>query len=100
MKTSKKNISIAVGTALGASLALSPIALAGTNPFAAAELPGGYMQIAGGHGEGGCGEGKCGGDKDANEGKCGSEKDHGEGSCGEGKCGGDKNDGEGSCGAA
>ena len=60
MKTSKKNISIAVGTALGASLALSPTALADTNPFAAAELPGGYMQIAGGHGEGGCGEGKCG----------------------------------------
>ena len=95
MKTSKKNISIAVGTALGASLALSPIALAGTNPFAAAELPGGYMQIAGGHGEGGCGEGKCGSEKDTNEGTCGSEKDHGEG-----KSSGEEKDGEGSCGAA
>ena len=95
MKTSKKNISIAVGTALGASLALSPIALADTNPFAAVELPGGYMQIAGGHGEGGCGEGRCGGEKDANECKCGRDKDHGEGTCG-----GEKKDGEGSCGAA
>ena len=72
MKTSKKSISIAVGTALGASLTLSPIALAGTNPFAAAELPGGYMQVAGGHGEGGCGEGKCGGDKNDGEGSCGA----------------------------
>ena len=61
MKTSKKTLSIAVGTALGASLALSPAALADSNPFGVSELPGGYMQIAGGHGEGGCGEGKCGG---------------------------------------
>ena len=93
MKTSKKTLSIAVGTALGASLALSPVALADTNPFGASELSGGYMQIAGGHGEGGCGEGKCGegkcgGEKAEGEGKCGGEKAEGEGKCGEGKCGG------------
>ena len=75
LKTSRKGLSIAVGTALGASLALSPMAIADSNPFGATELSGGYMQLADGH----AGEGKCGGDKDK-----------GEGSCGEGKCGGDK----------
>ena len=101
MKTSKKTLSIAVGTALGASLALSPMALADSNPFGASEMPGGYMQVASGHGggaksaEGKCGEGKCGGD--ASHGKAKAE-----GSCGEGKCGGDASHGkaktEGSCG--
>ena len=71
MKTSRKNLSIAVSTALGASLALSPVALADTNPFGVTELPSGYMQIAGGHGEGGCGEGKCGEEKGESEGSCG-----------------------------
>ena len=106
-KTSKKSLSIAVGTALGASLALSPMATADTNPFGMTELPGGYMQVAGKHREGGCGEGKCGGDKShegkCGEGKCGGDKS-GEGSCGEGKCGGDKSHegkcGEGKCGNA
>ena len=84
MKTSSKTLSIAVSTALGASLALSPVALADTNPFGVTELPGGYTQIARGHGEGGCGEGKCG-----------EEKGESEGSCGEGKCGGEKGEGEG-----
>ena len=76
MKTTKTTLSIAVGTVLGASLAMSPVALADTNPFGVSELPGTHMQIAGGHGEGGCGEGKCG-----------DEKGDSEGSCGEGKCG-------------
>ena len=89
LKTSKKSLSIAVGTALGASLALSPMAMADSNPFGATELSGGYMQLADGHaGEGKCGEGKCGGDK----------ADKAEGSCGEGKCGGDKSEAEGKCG--
>ena len=92
MKTSKKSISIVVGSALGASLAFSPIAIADTNPFGVSELPSGYMQIAGGHGEGGCGEGKCGDEKKNGEGSCGEgktgdEKGEGEGKCGEGKCG-------------
>ena len=66
MKTTKKTLSIAVGAALGAGVALSPAALADTNPFGATEMSSGYMQLAGGHaGEGKCGEGKCG------EGKCG-----------------------------
>ena len=79
MKTSRKTLSIAVSTALGASLALSPVALADTNPFGVTELPDGYTQIAGGHGEGGCGEGKCGEEKGESEGKCGGEKGEGEG---------------------
>ena len=99
MKTSKKTLSIAVGTALGASLAMSPVTLADTNPFGASEFSGGYMQIASAHGEGGCGEGKCGDEKGQGEGSCGEdkggdEKGKGEGSCGEDK-GGEKAEGEG-----
>ncbi|SVC66598.1 uncharacterized protein METZ01_LOCUS319452, partial [marine metagenome] len=74
MKTSKKTLSIAVGTALGASLAMSPVTLADTNPFGASEFSGGYMQIASAHGEGGCGEGKCGDEKGKGEGSCGKDK--------------------------
>lgn len=55
----KKALSLAVGTAFGASLALSPAVMADSNPFATSELNSGYMQLAGGH----MGEGKCGGDK-------------------------------------
>ncbi len=101
LKTSKKSLSIAVGTALGVSLALSPMAFAdSSNPFGATELSGGYMQLADGH----AGEGKCGGDKAESEGKCGGDKAESEGKCGgdkaesEGKCGGDKAKTEGSCG--
>ncbi|MBO6558573.1 MAG: hypothetical protein JJ957_18890 [Pseudomonadales bacterium] len=97
-KNTKKTLSIAVGTALGASLALSPMAIADSNPFGMTELQGGYMQVAGGHGEGKCGEGKCGGEKAEGEGKCGGHKAEGEGKCGEGKCGGEKAEGEGKCG--
>jgi uncharacterized low-complexity protein len=83
-----------LGAAVVASVMSAPV-MAAENPFAAKELSGGYMQLAGDHGkgaEGKCGEGKCG------EGKCG------EGKCGEGKCGGDKDGdkgdkgGEGKCG--
>jgi len=115
LKTSRKTLSIAVATAFGAGIALSPMAMADSNPFGATQLSGGYMQIADAHaGEGKCGEGKCGDDKKAEkkgegscgEGKCGDDKadKKGEGSCGEGKCGGDKAEGakadkaEGKCG--
>lgn len=98
LKTSRKTLSIAVATAFGAGIALSPMAMADGNPFGATQLSGGYMQIADAHaGEGKCGEGKCGGDRAdkkgegaCGEGKCGGDKaKKGEGSCGEGKCGGD-----------
>ena len=98
-KTSKKSLSIAVGAALGASLALSPMVLADTNPFGATELSGGYMQIASSH----AGEGKCGGDESEGEGSGGGDESEGEGSGGddksesEGSCGGGKT-AEGSCG--
>jgi|JI102314A2RNA_FD_contig_41_100480_length_448_multi_3_in_0_out_0_1 uncharacterized low-complexity protein len=73
---------VVIGT-LGAGAAQ-----AAANPFAATDLPGGYMQLAE-HGEGKCGEGKCG------EGKCGEKKD---GKTEEGKCGEKKGDAEGKCG--
>ena len=93
LKTSRKTLTVAVATAFGAGIAMSPMAMADTNPFGATELNGGYMQVAGSHaGEGKCGEGKCGESKGDKEGKCG------EGKCGEGKCGESKSDKEGSCG--
>ena len=90
-----------LGAAVVASAMSAPV-MAAENPFAAKELSGGYMQLAGGHGkdaEGKCGEGKCGEGK-CGEGKCGEDKG-GEGKCGEGKCGegkGKDKGGEGKCG--
>ena len=81
LNTTRKTMALAIGTAVAV---LSPMAMADTssaNPFAATELSGGYMQVAGA-------EGKCGGDKAKGEGKCGGDKAKGEGKCGEGKCGG------------
>ena len=99
LKTSRKTLTVAVATAFGAGIAMSPMAMADTNPFGATELNGGYMQVAGSHagegkcgegkcGEGKCGEGKCGESKGDKEGKCGESKGDKEGKCGEGKCGG------------
>ena len=114
MKTSKKSLTIAIGTAFAASLAAAPIAGAAGNPFASQLIGSGYKVAA----EAKCGgamekemkakEGKCGGmgkdtrspeDIEANktmikegkcgEGKCGT-KNLKEGKCGEGKCGGIK----------
>jgi len=84
-RLSKLN-AIAAGVVIG-TLGAGAVQAA-ANPFAAQDLPGGYMQLAD-KGEGKCGEGKCG------EGKCGEGKPddkQGEGKCGEGKCG------EGKCG--
>jgi uncharacterized low-complexity protein len=72
--TNKKTIALAAGVALTAGLALSPaLVSAETNPFAAAELSSGYMQLAMHHGEEGkSGEAKCGeGMKKDKEAKCG-----------------------------
>jgi uncharacterized low-complexity protein len=96
-KHQSKTLAAAVGAAFIASAALSPVAVAGENPFQINELNSGY-QVADAH------EGKCGDKKADGEGSCGGDKSDGEGSCGgdksdgEGSCGGDKSDGEGSCG--
>ena len=92
-----KPVTAAVGLALAATLATSPVVMADSNPFATTDLDAGY-QLAGEKGkEGKCGEGKCGSDKDK-EGACGEDhKKDAEGKCGEGKCGSDK-DKEGACG--
>lgn len=109
-KYTLKPIAAALGTTFAVSLALSPIASAGQNPFSLTELSGGYM-VADSHAEGSCGdkktegEGKCGEGKDTSaegkcgEGKCGEKRMAHEGKCGEGKCGeGKKMEGEGKCG--
>ncbi len=106
-----KPIAAALGTTFAVSLALSPIANAGQNPFSMNELSGGYMVAdADTHAEGSCGEGKkeaegkCGAGKDTSaegkcgEGKCGEKRAAHEGKCGEGKCGEGKKKAEGSCG--
>lgn len=104
-KRTSTSLGAIVGTAIAASVVISPVVNADQNPFSVAELQQGY-QVAAGHLEGGCGEGRCGEDKTKKEGKCG------EGSCGEdkaknsdcddkekeGKCGEDKAKEEGKCG--
>jgi len=78
---SKKNITPAViaGVALAGGMAISGIASAAGNPFAADEMKAGYMMLAEAEGEAKCGgeekseeEGKSGGEeKSESEGKCG-----------------------------
>lgn len=95
--------SLAIGSAF-AAVALTPVAHAADNPFAAKQLTAGY-QLAQADTKGK--EGKCGADKKAAEkakdGKCGADKKA------DGKCGADKKPvdkktdgkcGEGKCGAA
>ena len=87
-----KPVALAVGAAFAASMAMTTLADAEGDLFAAEELEPRYDLLADAHGgEGSCGEkddaeGSCG-DKD--EGSCG-DKDEGEGSCGEGSCGEDE----------
>jgi len=94
-----KPVAAVLGTAFVTAMSQAPLVNAAENPFASAELQGGY-KLASNHGEGKCGEGKCGG-KASSEGKCGEGKCGGkassEGKCGEGKCGG-KSSSEGKCG--
>ena len=100
-------VSLAVGSAF-AAIALSPVAHAADNPFAATQLQSAYQLAQAGDKkvDGKCGEAKCGADKKAAEkkkdGSCGADKKK-DASCGadkkvEGKCGADKKT-EGKCGA-
>jgi uncharacterized low-complexity protein len=104
--TKKTSIAIAASAAMTAGLVLSPTIASAENPFAAAELSSGYMQLAEHHAEEGkCGEAKCGSDMKTEEGKCGeakcgADKKAEEGKCGEAKCGADKKAEEGKCGEA
>jgi len=82
MSKVRKPLSIALGTAVVASLGTVGVANAteeGADLFSMEELSSGYL-IAGGHEKKEDGEGGCGHDKD------GDDKE-GEGKCGEGKCG-------------
>jgi len=97
--TKKTSIAIAASAAMTAGLALSPSIASAENPFSAAELSSGYMQLAEHHAEEGkCGEAKCGADKKAEEGKCGEAKCGADKKAEEGKCGADKKAEEGTCG--
>ncbi len=99
INNSRKPLAAAVGAAFMVSVAVSPLAFAGDNPFQVTQLGAGYNLAAKAEGEGKCGEGKCGEGKaamKAEEGKCGEGKcgegkaaaaKTAEGKCGEGKCG-------------
>ncbi len=96
-KQVRKPLSIALGTAIVASLGASGIANASADTdadlFSMEKLNSGYLMAGAHEKEGSCGEGKCGDDKKDGEGSCGEDKG------GEGSCGGDKG-GEGSCGSS
>lgn len=72
MANRKSAVSMAVGSAFVAGMAMMPVTQAAENPFALQSLDRGYMVAAM---DGKCGAGKCGGAKAA------------EAKCGEGKCG-------------
>ena len=79
MSSKKSMISVAVGSALAATLGAAP-AFAAENPFAIQSMDRGYMVAdAGGYGGKKAGEGKCGAMK-AGEGTCGAKAS--EGMCG------------------
>ena len=91
--TTIKPVAAAVGFALVGSLAVANLANAADNPFGAAPMKSGYMQLAEAKQEGMSGMSGMSGDKAKKEGKCGGEM-----KAGEGKCGGEKKAGEGKCG--
>jgi uncharacterized low-complexity protein len=74
MANRKTTVSVAIGSAFVAGVAMVPATHAAENPFALQSLDRGYM-VASNHAQGKCGAGKCGGAKAA------------EAKCGEGKCG-------------
>lgn len=76
----KTSLKLALGTTFAAGIALSSAQVSAENPFSAAKLDSGYMQLA---------ENTATDAKPA-EGKCGGDKGEKEGKCGEGKCGGAK----------
>jgi uncharacterized low-complexity protein len=116
MATKKTALTLALGSAIAASLAAAPISAA-ENPFAAQLMNKGYMVAEADKAPDATKavEAKCGAKKDAaakakaKEGKCGGKKKSAkdaaankkmmqEGKCGEGLCGA-KNAKEGKCGA-
>jgi len=89
MANKRTALTLALGTAFAASLAVAPAVNAAENPFKLDSLKSGYQVAENDKSK----EGKCGGDK-AKDGKCGGDKAK-DGKCGgdkakDGKCGGDK----------
>ncbi|MCW9089011.1 MAG: hypothetical protein OQK54_05740 [Gammaproteobacteria bacterium] len=86
-----KPVSLAVGAAFVASMAVTPAVQADVNPFAVTVLSSGYMVAEKGT------EGQCGGSKAVTEAECGANKAAKKAS--EGECGANKKPAEGECGA-
>ena len=87
MKAENKVLTVVLGGAFAASLALSPVVHAEKNPFAIKSLSNGY-QVAEAEEkgkDGKCGAGKCGANKKAE-----TEEKGKDGKCGAGKCGANK----------
>jgi uncharacterized low-complexity protein len=63
MAIKKTALSLAIGTAFAASVAIAPVASAADNPFEMDSLDDGYQVVAADKKakEGKCGEGRCGG---------------------------------------
>jgi len=62
MVSKKTVVSLAIGSAFAASVAIAPVASAADNPFEMDSLKDGYQIIAAKKSkEGKCGEGRCGG---------------------------------------
>ena len=96
MTSNNKTLSIALGGALVASMAVSCAANAAQNPFAMASLDKAYMVAAADTAKDGklkeakCGEGKCGAGMAKEVKPVADKAKMKEGKCGEGKCGGSK----------
>lgn len=93
MTINKTKLSIALGSALVASMAVTTVAHAAQNPFAMASLDKGYMVAAADDAkmkDGKCGEGKCGAAKEKAAKAAAEKAKMKDGKCGEGKCGGAK----------
>jgi len=91
----KNVVTLAIGSAFLATVALAPVAHAADNPFAMKKLEAGYQLAAADEKmkDGSCGadkkkDGSCGADKKAAE-KTAADKKK-DGKCGEAKCGADK----------
>ena len=110
MKTQHKTLSLVLGGAFAASVAVAPLAGAAENPFAVKSLSSGYMVADNLDGDkmndGKCGTGKCGSSMKKKKAEAAAAGKPMEGDGGaemkakEGNCGAEKKAKEGNCGAS
>lgn len=95
----KSNLGLALGSALIATVSMSPVAHAAQNPFALQTLDKGYMTAdADMAKDGKTAESKCGAAMKSTDAKCGANKNAPKAT--EAKCGASKKPAEAKCGAA